>query len=63
MGVIFDVELPEKHITQETDFTAGHCPISTSLLLGGVRGRFMVYRVTGLGPGLPDYRVTGLGLP
>ena len=21
----------------------------------------MVYRVTGLGPGLPDYRVTGLG--
>ena len=31
--------------------------------LGSLKGRFMVYRVTGLGPGLPDYRVTGLGLP
>ena len=34
-----------------------------ALILASLRGRFMVYRVTGLGPGLPDYRVTGLGLP
>ena len=26
-------------------------------------GRFMVYWATGLGPGLPDYQVTGLGPP
>ena len=32
-------------------------------LLGSLKGRFMVYRVAGLGPGLPDYRVAGLGLP
>ena len=31
--------------------------------LGSFKGQFMVYRVTGLGPGLPDYRVTGLRLP
>ena len=33
------------------------------ICLATFRGLFMVYRVTGLGPGLPDYRVTGLGPP
>ena len=36
---------------------------STTIRLVSLRGQFMVYRVTRLGPGLLDYRVTGLGLP
>ena len=53
-----DMDLKYNRIQEDS----GWVPLEP-LRLATLRGRFMGYRVTGLGPGLPDYQVTGLGPP